>query len=42
MVISRAAIAVGNSRRPQTPALVLRAPDRAKGQLFDAGQFLKL
>jgi len=22
----------GNSRRPQTPALVLRAPDRAKGQ----------
>ena len=28
---SRDAIAIGNSRRPQTPALVLRTPDRAKG-----------
>lgn len=32
MSFSREADAIGNSRRPQTPALVLRAPDRAKGR----------
>lgn len=28
---SREAVALGDLRHPQTPALVLRAPDRAKG-----------